>query len=153
MKKPGFIKTFSRVNPKRRKHAPEKLNNHRNLTKSTSFLFTITCSQLPQLAHRSYPRPFPCHCPLCSAGVNPHREQQTTPQGDTSSPPKYFFTPTAKARPDQVALATSAEARGATHRARPQTPSRSLFWRAHHQRPTPSFSLGVLQCDARRIPQ
>ena len=33
----------------------------------------------------------------------------------TSSPPKSFFTPTAKARPDQAALATSAEARGATH--------------------------------------
>jgi len=55
--------------------------------------------------------------------VNPHREQQTIPQGQTSSPPKSFFKPTAKARPDQAALATSAEARGATHRARP----RSLF--------------------------
>ena len=50
--------------------------------------------------------------------VNPHREQQTISQGQTSSPPKSFFTPTAKARPDQAALATSAEARGATHRAR-----------------------------------
>ena len=45
--------------------------------------------------------------------VNPHREQQTIPQGQTSSPPKSFFTPTAKARPDQAALATSAGA-GAT---------------------------------------
>jgi len=53
--------------------------------------------------------------------VNPHREQHTIPQGQTSSPTKYFFTPTAKARPDQVALATSAEARGATHRARPRS--------------------------------
>jgi len=52
--------------------------------------------------------------------VNPHREQQTIPQGQTSSPPKSFFTPTAKARPDQAALATSAEARGATHRAGPR---------------------------------
>jgi len=51
--------------------------------------------------------------------VNPHREQQTIPQGQTSSPSKSFFTPTAKARPDQAALATSAEARGATHRASP----------------------------------
>jgi len=42
--------------------------------------------------------------------VNPHREQQTRPQGQTSIPPKYFFTPTAKARPDQAALPTSAEA-------------------------------------------
>jgi len=41
--------------------------------------------------------------------VNPHREQQTIPQGQPSSPPKSFFTPTAKARPDQAALATSAE--------------------------------------------
>jgi len=54
--------------------------------------------------------------------VNPHREQQTIPHGQTSSPPKYFFTPAAKARPDQAALATSAEARGATHRARPRSP-------------------------------
>jgi len=27
--------------------------------------------------------------------VNPHREQQTIPQGQTSIPPKYFSTPTA----------------------------------------------------------
>ena len=52
---------------------------------------------------------------ICSAWVNPHREQQTIQQGPTSSPPKSVFTPTAKARPDQAALATSAEARGATH--------------------------------------
>jgi len=36
-------------------------------------------------------------------------------------PAQLVFTPTAKARPDQAALATSAEARGATHRARPQS--------------------------------
>ena len=42
--------------------------------------------------------------------VNPHKEQQTISQGQISSPPKYVFTPTAKARPDQAALATSAEA-------------------------------------------
>jgi len=34
--------------------------------------------------------------------------------------------PTAKARHDQAALAASAEARGATHRARPRSPSRML---------------------------
>ena len=27
--------------------------------------------------------------------VNPHREQQTIPQGQTSIPPKFFSTPTA----------------------------------------------------------
>jgi len=35
--------------------------------------------------------------------------------------------PTAKARHDQAALAALAEARGATHRARPRSPSRSLY--------------------------
>jgi len=34
--------------------------------------------------------------------------------------------PTAKARHDQAALAASAEARGATHRARPRSPSRCI---------------------------
>jgi len=61
--------------------------------------------------------------------VNSHREQQTIPQGQTSSPPKSFFTPTAKACPDQAALATSAEARGATHRARPR--STRLYTHSH----------------------
>ena len=50
--------------------------------------------------------------------VSPHREQQTIRQCQTSIPPKSFSTPTAKARHDQAALAASAEARGATHRAR-----------------------------------
>jgi len=45
MKQSGFIKRFSQVGPKKRKHAPEK-KNLRNVTKSTSFLFTVTCSQL-----------------------------------------------------------------------------------------------------------
>jgi len=53
--------------------------------------------------------------PMLGGWVNPHREQQTIPQGQTSSPPKSFFTPTAKAHPDQPALPTSAEARRATH--------------------------------------
>jgi len=60
--------------------------------------------------------------------VNPHRDQQTIPQNQTSSPPKSVFTPTSKARPDQAALATSAEAREATHRARPRSPPRTT----HH---------------------
>ena len=33
--------------------------------------------------------------------VNPHRERQPIPQGQTSSPPKSFLTSTAKARPNQ----------------------------------------------------
>jgi len=44
--------------------------------------------------------------------VNPHREQQTIPQGQTSSPPKSVFTPTAKARPDQAALEAPAGSDG-----------------------------------------
>jgi len=36
--------------------------------------------------------------------------------------------PTAKSRHDQAALAASAEARGATHRARPRSPSRSTHF-------------------------
>jgi len=32
-----FINTFSRVNPKRRKHAPKKKQKHGNVTKSTIF--------------------------------------------------------------------------------------------------------------------
>jgi len=56
--------------------------------------------------------------------VNLHREQQSIPQGQTTSPLKYFLTPTAKARPGQAALAKSAGAQGATHRARPRSPSR-----------------------------
>ena len=63
---------------------------------------------------------------LVGRWVNPHREQQTIPQGHTSSPPKFVCPPTAKARPDQASIATSAEARGATRRARPRSPSLSL---------------------------
>ena len=54
--------------------------------------------------------------------VNPHRERQTIPQGQTSSPPNSFLTPTAKARPNQAAIATAAETPGTTHRARPRSP-------------------------------
>jgi len=67
-----------------------------------------------------------CLCvDLCSPDGHPHRGQQTIPQRQRSSPPRSFFTPTDKAHPDQAALATSAEARGATHRARPRSPSQS----------------------------
>jgi len=34
-------------------------------------------------------------CDLLGGWVNPHREQQTIPQGQTSIPPKSFSTPTA----------------------------------------------------------
>jgi len=54
--------------------------------------------------------------------ASPHRERQTIPQGQTSSPPKRFLTPTAKARPNQVAIATAAETPDTTHRARPRSP-------------------------------
>ena len=67
--------------------------------------------------------------PMLGGWVNPHREQQTIPQGQTSSPRKSLFTPTAKARPDQAALVTSVEARGDTHRARPRSPSRIYTYR------------------------
>ena len=57
--------------------------------------------------------------------VNPHREQQTIPQGQHRYRPNLSprQRPTAKSRHDQAALAASAEARGATHRARPRSPS------------------------------
>jgi len=46
--------------------------------------------------------------------ANPHREQHTIPQGQTSSPPKSFFTPTAKARPTRRRARRSQE-NGAPH--------------------------------------
>ena len=45
-KKIGLIKTFSRVYPKKGKHAPGKQKNRRFHAKSTSFIFTVSCSQL-----------------------------------------------------------------------------------------------------------
>jgi len=73
---------------------------------------------------RVNPRPIPIYLYLYVLGewVDPHRERQTTPQGQTSSPPKSFLTPTAKARPNQAAIATAAETPGTTHRARPRSP-------------------------------
>jgi len=86
--------------------------------------------------------------------VNPHREQQTIPQGQTSSPPKSFFTSTVNARPDQAALATSAEARGETHRAWLRSPALTAL--AQHithshsgideMRPTEKFVCSFLLC-------
>jgi len=63
--------------------------------------------------------------------VNPHRERQTIPQGQTSSPPKSFLTPAAKAHPNQTANATAAETSGTTHRARSRSPF-SHFGRYNH---------------------
>jgi len=69
--------------------------------------------------------------------VNPHRERQTIPQGQTSRPPQSFLTPTAKARPNQAAIATAAETHGTTHRARPRSP---FFAAADEKRPTEKFA-------------
>jgi len=67
--------------------------------------------------------------PMLGGWVNPHREQQTIPQGQTSIPPKSSprQRPTAKARHDQAALAASAKARWATQRARPRRKSLYAF--------------------------
>jgi len=46
LKKIGLIDTFSRVSPKKGKHAPGKYKNRRFHAKTTSFLFKVFCSQL-----------------------------------------------------------------------------------------------------------
>ena len=56
--------------------------------------------------------------------VNPHREQQTIPQGQTSKPAQIFPHANGQSAPGKAALATFAGAPGATHRARPRSPSR-----------------------------
>ena len=48
--------------------------------------------------------------------------------------------PTAKARLDQAALAASAEARGATHRARPRSPSRGATRLYTHSHELPALT-------------
>jgi len=45
-KKIGLIETFSRVYPVKGEHAPGKSKNRRFHAKSTSFVFTVSCSQL-----------------------------------------------------------------------------------------------------------
>ena len=55
--------------------------------------------------HETYIRIY-THGPFYAGQLT--QKKKTIPQGQTSSPPKSFFTPTAKARPDQAALATSA---------------------------------------------
>jgi len=65
--------------------------------------------------------------------VNPHREQQTTPQGQTSSPPKSCFTPTAKA-PSRPGAARDVGRRAGSH-----TPSTGI----DEKRPKEKF---VLAC-------
>jgi len=49
--------------------------------------------------------------------VNPHREQQTIPQGQTSLPPKSFFTPTANGQ----SAPRTGSARGVGRRGEPHT--------------------------------
>jgi len=65
--------------------------------------------------------------PVLGEWVNPRRERQTIPQGQISSPPKSVLTPTAKAHPNQAAIATAAETPGTTHRARPRSPFSQIF--------------------------
>jgi len=110
----GLTRAMSQPTPRPLAHTPTcYLNIPPNALLSTSGI------------HRAMPQPILrplAHTPMLGRWLNPHREQQTIPQGQTSSPPKYVSTLTAKARPDQAALATSAEARRATHRARPRSP-------------------------------
>ena len=66
--------------------------------------------------------------------VNPHREQQTIPQGQTSLPPKSLHAN--GQRPKRAMIRQRSrrrQARGATHRARPRSPSRD------EKRPTEKF--------------
>jgi len=53
--------------------------------------------------------------------VNPHREQQTIPQGQTSKPAQIFPHANGQRTPGKASLATFAGAPGATHRARPRS--------------------------------
>jgi len=76
---------------------------------------------------------------MLGEGVNPHREWQTIPQGQTSIPPKSFLTPTAKARPNQAAIATAAETPDTTHRARPRSPFSHTA--ADEKRPMEKFGI------------
>jgi len=61
--------------------------------------------------------------------VNPHREQQTIPQGQTSKPAQIFPHANGQSAPGKAALATFAGAPGATHRARPRSPHFTLTQR------------------------
>ena len=71
---------------------------------------------------------------LCSADGSTHTEGNKLYRNELYRKVKHRYRPnisprqrpTAKARPDQAAFATSAEARGATHRARPRSPSRKV---------------------------
>ena len=59
-------------------------------TRACSFIYPELCHCSRQL-NRIYTY-------MLGGWVNPHREQQTIPQGQTSLPPKYFSTPTANGR-------------------------------------------------------
>jgi len=54
---------------------------------------------------------------MLGAWVNPHREQQTIPQGQTSLPPKSFSTPTANGQ----SAPRTGSARGVGRRGEPHT--------------------------------
>jgi len=64
--------------------------------------------------------------------VNPHREQQTIPQGQTSIPPKSFSTPTAKSRHDPAALGLGLPLTAGSHGPSTASESFSLTALAQH---------------------
>jgi len=78
--------------------------------------------------------------------VNPHREQQTIPQGQTSLPPKSFSTPTANG---QSALRTGSARGGVGRRGKPHT-EHGLGVHSHsgidEKRPTEKFVLYLAYC-------
>jgi len=97
-----------RVNPRKREGAGAKPSK-----KSAWFLFEVN------------------PCGVCSADGSTHTESNKLYRKVKHRYRPNLFPrqrPTAKARPDQAALAASAEARGATHRARPRSPSRFQHW-------------------------
>jgi len=71
--------------------------------------------------------------PMLGGWVNPHREQQTIPQGQTSIPPKYFSTPTANG---QIAP-WSGSARGVGRGAGSHTPSTASESFSHEDEDVP----------------
>jgi len=79
--------------------------------------------------------------------VNPHREQQTIPQGQTSKPAQIFPHANGQSAPGKAALATFAGAPGATHRARPRSPSRKFvhtYIHTYERQEIRTFAYGAL---------
>jgi len=83
--------------------------------------------------------------------VNPHREQQTIPQGQTSKPAQIFPHANGQSAPGKAALATFAGAPGATHRARPRSPvthTHTTRTTQHTKRTTPQHERFIRSCRA-----